>query len=248
MNEINLSMRLLKVAEALPEGRVIADIGSDHAYLPCYLCGNGKIPAAIAGEVSDGPFLSALSQVKQLNLTDRISVRKGNGLQVLESGEVEVIVIAGMGGKLISEILESGKEKLLGVSRLVLQPNVDSESVRRWLIAHDWQLRSESILEEDGHIYEILSAEPGKGWLPYEETGETGIRMGPYLMKEKNTAFRKKWRREIEKWKRVEKQMEHAADQERLVEKKSLLRERIHETEEMLGGENSERTNINPGV
>ncbi|MGZ4031269.1 MAG: tRNA (adenine(22)-N(1))-methyltransferase, partial [Tumebacillaceae bacterium] len=95
---INISNRLARIASFVPQDMKMADIGSDHAYLPLYLAQSGKIVSAIAGEVNDGPFRGAERNVRAHGMKDKISVRKGNGLAVLEPGEVDVITIAGMGG------------------------------------------------------------------------------------------------------------------------------------------------------
>ena len=156
MNEVKLSKRLEEVVREIPVGSTVADIGSDHAYLPCYTIINNIATKAVAGEVVDGPFRSAQATVAESGLQDKVDVRKGNGLAVIAPGEVDVITVAGMGGALIRDILESGKEKLEGVTRLILQPNIAAHHIREWFIENGWELIHEKIVKEDGKIYEIL--------------------------------------------------------------------------------------------
>ena len=146
VNELKLSKRLQTVAKYITKGAVVADIGSDHAYLPCYCVLNRLASAAIAGEITDGPFLSAKQQVEKLQLSPLISVRKGDGLEVIEKGEADVITIAGMGGSLIAHILKAGKDKLSGKERLVLQPNIHAHHIREWLYQEGYALINEEFL------------------------------------------------------------------------------------------------------
>ncbi|WP_088102500.1 tRNA (adenine(22)-N(1))-methyltransferase [Halalkalibacter urbisdiaboli] len=237
MNERQLSERLVRVANYVPNKAKVADIGSDHAYLPCYLCLQSDMREAIAGEVNEGPYQSALAQVKKVGLADRISVRKGNGLEVIEAHEVDVITIAGMGGSLIASILEDGKEKLTGVSRLILQPNVSAQDIRKWLYKHEWTLLFEEILEEDEKIYEILVAEKGNDEELYNEDKDRKLLLGPYLMKERNQAFRKKWKYELDNWKRILKQLEQAQKNQERDNKQKEIESNIQMVEEVLSWE-----------
>jgi len=204
---VTISKRLETIARHCPQGARVADIGSDHALLASYLLVEGIASYVIAGELNEGPYQAAVRQINALpQVKHRASVRKGNGLAVLSPGEVDVILIAGMGGQLIVSILEQGAEKLKGVSRLILQPNVGEELVRRWLYENGWQLVAESILQEDGIIYEILVAIPGDPDLPYagqDRSREELMRLGPFLWAEKHPLLRTKWLREKEKWNRV---------------------------------------------
>jgi len=235
MNELQLSIRLEKVASYIPVNSILADIGSDHAYLPCYAYIKGLINRAIAGEVNEGPFLSAKEQVKKVNLEEKIDVRKGDGLAVISPNEVTCITIAGMGGSLIRKILEDGKEKLVGVSRLILQPNIGAKNIREWLIEEEWQLIAETILEEDGKVYEILVAEKGNPYQSYnQEEIQAGILLGPFLMQEKSPVFIKKWQHELLHWKRIIENLNAAEMTEANQQRKAELEQKVNIVEEVL--------------
>jgi tRNA (adenine22-N1)-methyltransferase len=234
MNHERLSTRLEHVARHIPKDSVLADIGSDHAYLPCYAVLEGLAARAIAGEVAEGPFQSAKQQVEQIRLRNKIDVRKGDGLEVLSPNEATCITIAGMGGTLISTILEHGKDKLEGVLRLILQPNVGANHIRTWLIENHWELVQEEILEDGEKIYEILIAEKGDPLRPYSENRDTDILLGPFLKKEKNAVFVKKWSQEKAHWKRIRKQLEEKGENPDVEAKRSTLSRQIQLVEEAL--------------
>lgn len=231
---MSLSKRLRTVSAYIPHGMILADIGSDHAYLPCYAVLNGIVPKAIAGEVNEGPYQSAKGQVSSLMLEDKIDVRKGDGLQVISIGEVNVITIAGMGGQLISNILENGKEKLKGVEYLILQPNVGAHFVRAWLLHNNYQLKDEQIIEEDGKIYEVLYAKAGNSKVPYNNF-EKELLFGPFLLKQKSEIFKKKWHLERKSWENVLIQLENASAEQ--VEKKEDLYRKIRLVKEVFDNE-----------
>lgn len=212
---MKLSKRLKLLLEQVPAGSRLADIGSDHALLPSAAVESGVCVSAVAGEVNLGPFQAAEKQVREAGLSGSISVRLGNGLEVIMAGEVDVITIAGMGGGLISSILDKGKDKLAGVSKLVLQPNVGEDTLRQWLLQHGWVLEAEHMLEEDGKIYEILAAVPESipgtyitNEVLYRDykleggpvlTGKWLLRFGPLLVKLAGPVFHRKWQIELEK-------------------------------------------------
>ena len=233
MNDKLLSERLKMVASFVPEGSRVADIGSDHAYLPCYLMNHNRISGAVAGEVNEGPYQSAINQVKRSGFTNEITVRKGNGLEVISSGEVDVITIAGMGGQLIRDILIEGRDKLENVKRLVLQPNVAAHLLRERLAELDWELVDERILEEDNKIYEVLVFDIGNGERPYEGLDNRellkNILVGPMLIKEQNEAFKKKWQNELQKRERILRSLEQAesisSKEEQVKNERDLIKE-----------------------
>ncbi|HGA1492848.1 TPA: tRNA (adenine(22)-N(1))-methyltransferase TrmK [Streptococcus suis] len=224
--ETKLSRRLEAVASYVPQGARLADVGSDHAYLPLFLVEQGRIDYAVAGEVVQGPYQSALQNVEQAGQSDKISVRMANGLAAVElADQVSAVTIAGMGGRLISEILEAGKDKLVSVERLVLQPNNREDDVRRWLVTHGFQLVAEEILEENDKIYEILVAEKGKSDLTADQ-----LRFGPYLLEDQSATFQKKWLKELDKLTYALEQvpLERQADRSAISQKIQQIQEVLH--------------------
>jgi tRNA (adenine22-N1)-methyltransferase len=220
MNAKKLSKRLEMVASFVPTGATVADIGSDHAYLPCYLVLNGVAKAAVAGEVVKGPYESAERQVRSEGLTKQITVRMADGLAaVLPEDHVDTVTIAGMGGPLIVSILEKHPASLNGVTRLILQPNIHAKVIREWAMANGWAIQDETILEEDEKIYEILVLQRGDMQLSEVET-----LVGPKLMLAKGDAFMKKWTREIANWDRVKTAIENAGSTPENEEKLKELR------------------------
>ncbi|OEF99738.1 hypothetical protein BHF71_07540 [Vulcanibacillus modesticaldus] len=233
MNTIKLSKRLSKIADYVPDGKSFADVGSDHALLPSYLALEKKIPFAIAVEVNEGPFQAAKKQISNFKLERMIDVRKGDGLTVINQEEVDVIIIAGMGGALIVDILDKGKKKLATVERLILQPNVGENVVRKWLDQNMWDIKDEQILEENGKIYEIIVAEHRKGnidptysSIPDRSKSEL-YRLGPVLWKEKSSILLKKWKIELKKVEYILQQLEKSQDEKEMrVKKQKMLQEK----------------------
>lgn len=190
-----LSQRLQDVANYIPTGARLLDVGSDHAYLPIYLMEKGLIDFAIAGEVVKGPYDSAVTNVASSGLSDKIQVRLANGLAAFEEADdISVITICGMGGYLISDILENGRAKLTNVDRLILQPNNREDELRDWLGRNGFKIIAEKIMTENDKFYEIMVVEPGQMDLDARE-----LRFGPHLLQEKSQVFKAKWQRELGK-------------------------------------------------
>ena len=220
-----ISKRLELVASFVPQGVVLLDVGSDHAYLPIELVERGQIEAAIAGEVVEGPYQSAVKNVESHGLKEKIQVRLANGLAAFEEeDQVSVITIAGMGGRLITTILEEGLEKLSNIQRLILQPNNREDDLRIWLQDNGFQIVAESILEEAGKFYEILVVEAGQMKLSASD-----VRFGPILSKEVSPVFVQKWQKEATK-------LEVALSQipEKNLEERQVLAHKIQAIKEVL--------------
>ncbi|WP_206810905.1 tRNA (adenine(22)-N(1))-methyltransferase [Paradesulfitobacterium ferrireducens] len=151
-----LGPRLQTIANFVPPGARLGDIGTDHAYLTLALVADGKITGAVAIDVHKGPYQSALNAVYSTGLADRIDVRFGDGLEPLVPGEVDTLVLAGMGGVTILEILNNKPEVLHEVSTLILQPQGAEGRVRESLGSRGWRLKDEVLVEEANRVYTVI--------------------------------------------------------------------------------------------
>ena len=192
VNQQTLSKRLERVAAHVPAGARLADIGSDHGYLPVALMRRGAIAAAVAGEAALTPFRSAERTVLENGLDERISVRLADGLAAIDAADgITAISICGMGGETIRDILDCGKARLSGQERLILQPNGGEQPLRQWLMDNGYRILSEEVLRENRFDYEIIVAERAG---PVRYTAEE-LYFGPLQLQARSPAFLLKWQR-----------------------------------------------------
>ena len=192
MNEHTLSLRLERVAANVPKGARLADIGSDHGYLPVALLRRGAISAAVAGEVATTPFHAAQRTVRDNGLEPHVTVRLANGLAAIEAQDrITAISICGMGGETIRDILDSGKAYLSGQERLILQPNGGEQPLRQWLMDNGYAILTEELLHENRFYYEIIVAERAT---PVSYSAEQ-LYFGPVQMQARSPLFLAKWQR-----------------------------------------------------
>ena len=185
-------MRLERVAAQVPAGSRLADIGSDHGYLPVALMKRGVIAAAVVGEVALTPFNAAERTVRENDLDEHIIVRLADGLAAIEPQDgITAISMCGMGGETIRDILDSGKARLSGTERLILQPNGGEQPLRQWLMEHGYRILFEEVLRENRFYYEIIVAER-VGSVSY--TAEE-LYFGPLQLQERSPVFLAKWQR-----------------------------------------------------
>ena len=187
LNNIKLSKRLQAIYDLVPQSNVLADIGSDHAFLPIALVLNGKVTRAYASEVNEGPYEATVKNIEKHGVGNYVIPVLSDGISELEK-DVNTISICGMGGSLIVDILDKDKEKLEHVETLVLEPNNNEENVRIWLMNNGFEIAFEKLIEEDGRYYEIIKAVKGSANYSKEE-----LFFGPILLGEKSESFVKKW-------------------------------------------------------
>ncbi len=157
-----LTPRLMAIAEAVLPEKPMADIGTDHGYLPVELVRSGKIPNAIAADINAMPLEKAKGCIREAGVEDRIETRLGSGLSVLKPGEVSTIVMAGMGGYLIRDLLAAEKEIAEKAECLILQPMNNGAILRHYLEEHGFKIIDERIAKEAPRVYEIIVAVKGQ--------------------------------------------------------------------------------------
>lgn len=167
---IQLSARLLAAASMVRGGGVLADIGTDHAYLPVFLLQNEVVPSIIASDIGAGPLNNARKTVEAYCLSDRIDLRLSDGLKSYSPEEVTEIVICGMGGNLIEEILTAAPWIRNDKMHLVLQPMTHTEDVRRYLCRNGFRIERETVTTDADRYYLGISAV----WENLQNTGCEG--------------------------------------------------------------------------
>lgn len=153
---IELSKRMQSVADMIQPCDAVGDIGCDHAFVSIYMVEQHRAKRVIASDVRRGPITIAKRNIEAMNLSDQIEIRMGDGLGTIVPGEVNAVVLAGMGGMLMIDILERGEEVVTRCDQLVLQPQSDIEKVRRYLAEKGYHLADEQMLIDAGKYYNLL--------------------------------------------------------------------------------------------
>lgn len=153
---VQLSKRLSAVAQLVTITGILADVGTDHGYIPVYLTGKEQIKKAIAMDVNQGPLERAQEHIRQYGLENRIETRLSDGLQALKTKEVEGIVIAGMGGNLMKRILMQGEQVAHTAKELILQPQSEVMEFRKFLWESGYTIVAEDMVLEDGKYYPMM--------------------------------------------------------------------------------------------
>ena len=179
---MELSKRLRMNASFVTPGNRLADVGTDHGYIPIALCLEGVIPSALAMDVNPGPLERAKEHIQQFDLETDIHTRLSDGVQALCPGEADSVLIAGMGGALTVKILEAGEKVLASVKELILQPQSEIDKVRSYLLTHGYVIAGEKMVYEDGKYYPAMRAVHGE--MPLWQ--EVELQYGKYLLEEKH--------------------------------------------------------------
>ena len=194
-----LSPRLAAIAQLVTRGTSAADIGTDHAYLPIALVSEGICPRAVASDISPAAAAGAADHVSQAGLSERIAVCVRDGLNGYEKGKEDTLVISGMGGPLIISILESERDIAGSFKEMILSPQSEVASVRRWLFYNGYCLTNERIVRDGKHDYFIMKARIGeeKSYAQDAAARAAGFLYGPILLRRKDPVLTSFVRREI---------------------------------------------------
>lgn len=214
---IHLSKRLKALANMVTDGNRLADIGTDHGYIPIYLCQTGKIPSALAMDIGKGPLQQAQTHIAEHGLSEQIKTRLSDGMAALQFGEADTILIAGMGGGLVMKILSEGAEKLTGKEELILQPQSEIALVREFLRVRNFQILNEDMILEDGKYYPMMKVSQQKAT---EQTKilpqEVADAFGPVLLQKRHPVLKEWLERELRTTNSVIEQLSAQPDHERI--------------------------------
>ena len=169
---MELSKRLKAVAELVTPGMRLADVGTDHGYIPIYLTEAVVIPSAIAMDINKGPLERAKEHIREHGLEGKIQTRLSDGLKNLQMNEADCMIAAGMGGGLVIRILSEERDTAGSLKELILQPQSEIDSVRKYLTEEGYRIVAEDMVYEDGKYYPMMKAVPcmaGAGEIPYSE-------------------------------------------------------------------------------
>ncbi len=156
---VKISNRLTTAAALVTQGYTLADVGTDHGYIPIYLLQQKKIPSAIAMDINEGPLERAKEHIALYGLQAYIQTRLSDGVAALKPGEVEAVLIAGMGGGLVMHILKDGEKVCQSAKELILQPQSEIERVREFLREKGYTILAEDMVYEDGKFYPMMKVQ-----------------------------------------------------------------------------------------
>lgn len=159
--QLNLTDRMQAIADLIENDETVADIGTDHGYIPIWLLLNKKCAGVILADVNEGPLERAAANAKRyLGHDTKLDMRLGSGIEVLDEGEVDTVIIAGMGGILMRDILAFDIKKTLSLKKLILQPRNNSAELRGWMAAllPEFTIINELVVKEGKKFSEILCA------------------------------------------------------------------------------------------
>lgn len=226
---MELTNRLKKIANFVDQGSIVADIGTDHGYIPIYLAQKGISKKIYAMDIHRGPLGKAIINIERNQVSEYVIPLLSDGILQLEDLSVDTIIIAGMGGMLIKKILLEGKKKLEKINKLILSPHLDTYQVR--LSIHDlgYRIINEDLVFEDGKYYPVIVAVKGRE--KYER--EMDYRFGKCLIDEKHFLLKDLLEKNKEEYLEILYRLK-GLDNKNTNERKHEIEEKIAEIEEVM--------------
>ena len=218
---MELSKRLSAVAGLVSSGLVVADVGTDHGYIPIYLLESGKCEKAFAMDVNEGPLKRARDHIAIHGLSRKIELRLSDGVRALQPGECECVVIAGMGGGLAVKIMEEGKEVFHSLKEFVLQPQSELAKVRKYLLDEGYLVMKEDMVEEDGKFYPMMKVTRGQD----NEYTDIQLKYGKGLLKDNHPVLKEFLEKEVSSKERILVNLEKQSGEHIENRKQELLEE-----------------------
>ena len=200
---MKLNDRLRKIANEIKTGETMADIGTDHGFLPIYLNERGISPYVVFSDISKGSLEKAKANCREQMIDDNYDCRLGNGLGVLAPAEVDDIVIAGMGGSLISDIIGEEPELSHSFKRFILQPRNNIGKLRRWLLANGYEITNEQMAREGRFICIIITAEYSGKTDSFEDESDAFFEYPTWLLDHRNELTVEYLQREFKKEQKI---------------------------------------------
>lgn len=217
---VPISKRMKAIADMVPEGLSVADIGCDHGFVSIYLVTERQAPLAVAMDVNEGPLIRAKEHIEQYCLTDKIHTRLSDGAKELNKNEVQSAVIAGMGGRLTIKILNDSSDKFKAMKSIVLSPHSDISLVREYLSSEGYIIDDEEMVYDEGKYYVIMRCNYSGDVITLDKLS---MDFGPVLLKKKHPVLKEYIQKEILKMTEIAESLSEEKQAKRIQEIKDTL-------------------------
>lgn len=230
---IKISKRLSHLADMVSKDVVLADVGTDHGYIPIYLLQTGKIKQAFAMDIGKGPLLRAKEHIEACGLGDYITTRLSDGVAALKLKEADSILIAGMGGGVILHILQEGEEIITSAKELILQPQSEISKVREYLHQKGYVVDKEDMVFEDGKYYPMMhivfeGGSPNEDMMSsFNEDLPIVYRYGAGLLKDRNKVLHQYLKHTIHQYEQILEELLKQEQTDAIVTRKEQIEEEL---------------------
>ncbi|UBK68228.1 tRNA (adenine(22)-N(1))-methyltransferase TrmK [Clostridium perfringens] len=229
---MELSKRLKRIAEHVDKCESVADIGTDHGYIPIYLVKEGICKKAIASDINKGPIEKAKVNVAFEGVSNKVKCLLGPGLNPLKVGEVNGVILAGMGGNLTRDILLADMDKVKKYDFIILQPAQNPEVLREFLYKNDYEIIDEDLIKDEGRFYELFKVKYNENSEKLVFEDELEYEVSPLLRKKNHQLFKEFIEEKINRCETILSFIKE--DTEAAKKRKSDLEEKINKLKGML--------------